>query len=57
LLRTMLAAALCEPLRDHLRQVRELHDADLRRGLGRAPLPNALAPSGPAAEAGSERGS
>ncbi len=48
--RTMLAAALREPLLDHLRQVRELHDADLRRGLGRAPLPEALARKYPNAD-------
>jgi len=47
---TMLAAALREPLRDHLRQERELHDADLQRGLRRAPLPfgaTSLLPSEP----------
>jgi len=48
---TMLAVALCEPLRDHLRQVRE-HDADLRRGLGRAPLPDALTRKYPNADRG-----
>jgi len=41
--RTMLAASLRGPLLDHLHQVREGHDADLRRELGRAPLPDALA--------------
>ncbi len=46
----MLAAALREPLLDRLRQVRELHDADLRRGLRRAPLPEALARKYPNAD-------
>jgi integron integrase len=40
---TMLPGVLQQPLRDHLRQVREQHDSDLKVGLGRAPLPDALA--------------
>jgi len=31
-----------QPLQDHLRAVREQHEADLAPGLGRAPLPDAL---------------
>jgi integron integrase len=37
-------------LRGHLDRVREQHAADLRRGLGRAPLPHALARKYPAAD-------
>jgi integron integrase len=40
---TVLPEALHEPLEDHLRCVREQHEADLRVELGRAPLPDALA--------------
>ena len=39
---TMLPDALRQPLQDHLRRVRERHETDLKRGLGRTPLPNAL---------------
>src|SRR5437867_318990 len=39
---TMLPDVLRQPLQDHLRRVREQHETDLKRGLGRAPLPNAL---------------
>jgi integron integrase len=39
---TMLPAVLTQPLQDHLRRVREQHEADLKGGLGRAPLPEAL---------------
>ncbi|MBI3695385.1 MAG: integron integrase, partial [Acidobacteria bacterium] len=39
---TMLPGVLQEPLRDHLRGVRGQHEADVERGLGRAPLPDAL---------------
>ncbi len=39
---TMLPQVLHQPLQDHLRQVREQHDGDLKAGLGRAPLPDAL---------------
>lgn len=39
---TMMAAAVKEPLRKHLERVRRLHERDLRRGLGRVQLPDAL---------------
>ncbi len=39
---TMLPACAKQLLAEHLRQVRQLHEEDLRRGLGRAPLPDAL---------------
>jgi len=39
---SMLPAVLHEPLQDHLRRVRQQHEADLKGGLGRAPLPEAL---------------
>jgi integrase len=39
---TMLPEALRQALQDHLRHVREQHEADLKGGLGRAPLPDAL---------------
>jgi len=38
---TMLPAALVEPLQEHLKRVRRRHEADLRAGLGSAPLPDA----------------
>jgi integron integrase len=40
---TMLPAAVKEPLLQHLEQVRRVHQADLKAGLGRAHLPYALA--------------
>jgi integron integrase len=40
---TMLPGALLEALQDHLRRVRQQHEADLKSGLGQAPLPDALA--------------
>ena len=40
---TMLPASCKQPLLDHLAKVRRLHEDDLRQGLGRAPLPGALA--------------
>ena len=40
---TMLPGALFQPLQDHLGRVRERHAADLKSGLGQAPLPDALA--------------
>jgi integron integrase len=40
---TMLPASCVRPLLDHLDRVRQLHDEDLRLGLGRAPLPGAIA--------------
>jgi integron integrase len=39
---TMLAAAVREPLRVHLAEVRALHDADVRSGGGAVELPGAL---------------
>ena len=47
---TVLPEALHQPLEDHLRYVREQHEADLRVGLGRAPLPGALVRKYPNAE-------
>jgi hypothetical protein len=47
---TMLPAAAREPPRAHLDQVRRRHERDLSRGLGRAPLPDALARKYPAAD-------
>ncbi len=38
----MLPNALYQPLEEHLRGVRTQHETDLKRGLGRAPLPDAL---------------
>lgn len=38
----MLPDALFQPLQDHLERVREQHPADLKIGLGQAPLPDAL---------------
>jgi integron integrase len=40
---TMLPASCKQPLLDHLVKVRRLYEADLSQGLGRAPLPGALA--------------
>jgi len=40
---TMLPAALIEPLRQHLAGVRQLHAGDLKEGVGRVVLPDALA--------------
>jgi len=39
---TMLPAAVRELLHKHLREVKRLHDEDLKNGLGRVALPNAL---------------
>ncbi len=39
---TMLPAAVKELLFKHLQEVKRLHDADLKNGLGRVALPNAL---------------
>jgi integron integrase len=39
---TMLPAVLHEPLQKHLRRVREQYEADLKGGLGGAPLPGTL---------------
>ena len=48
---TMLPNAVQQPLRDHLRAVCEQQEADLKLGLGRAPLPDALARKYPNADA------
>ncbi|HET6204510.1 MAG TPA: integron integrase [Planctomycetota bacterium] len=40
---TVLPARLHDPLESHLERVRAQHQEDLRRGLGKAPLPYALA--------------
>jgi integron integrase len=47
---TMLPAACKQPLLDHLQQVHAQHEQDLGRGLGRAPLPHALARKYPNAD-------
>jgi integron integrase len=47
---TMLPAAAREPLLAHLDGVRRLHERDLSGGLGRAPLPDALARKYPGAD-------
>jgi len=47
--RTMLPASLVDSLRLHLADVKALHDADLKRGLGETWLPEALATKYPAA--------
>jgi integron integrase len=47
---TMLPAAVRPPLLAHLDQVQRWHEHDLSRGLGRAPLPDALARKYPAAD-------
>ncbi len=41
--RTTLPASLVEPLRQQLRAARDLHEQDLREGLGEVDLPDALA--------------
>lgn len=47
---TMLPDAVHEPLKEHLRRVRLQHERDLERGLGRVPLPGALARKYPNAD-------
>jgi len=47
---TMLPASCKQALLDHLAKMRRLHENDLRRGLGRAPLPGALARKYPNAD-------
>ena len=47
---TMLPQAVHEPLLEHLRAVYEQHEDDLRAGLGRVPLPNALSRKYPNAD-------
>jgi integron integrase len=41
--RTVFPASLKIPLREHLANVKRLHEKDLQRGFGNAPMPNALA--------------
>ncbi len=48
---TMLPAAVVDPLRAHLVHVRRLHEADLKDGLGRVVLPDALERKYPSAAA------
>lgn len=47
---TMLPRSLSEPLQRHLRRVRTQHERDLAAGLGRAPMPTALARKYPKAD-------
>jgi len=47
--RTMLPASLADSLRQHLAEVKSLHDADLKRGVGETWLPDALTRKFPAA--------
>jgi len=47
---TMLPASCKQPLLEHLRRVRQLHESDLAHELGRAPLPAALARKYPNAD-------
>jgi integron integrase len=47
---TMLANAAENPLRRHLESVRRQHQRDLAQGLGKAPLPDAVARKNPGAE-------
>ena len=46
----MLPAAVKEPLLVHLDRIRRLHEADLKAGLGRVQLPNALSRKYPNAD-------
>ena len=46
----MLPETIQEPLQAHLRRVRILHQADLKKGYGRVTLPGALARKYPQAE-------
>jgi integron integrase len=47
---TMLPGSVRAVLERHLERVREIHEEDLRKGLGRAPMPSALARKYPAAD-------
>jgi integron integrase len=49
--RTMLPDAIRDSLQEHIRVVKELHEADLREGFGRVWLPNALDRKYPSAPA------
>lgn len=48
---TMLPGKIIEPLRQHLAEIKKLHDKDLESGFGRAKLPYALAIKYPSAAA------
>ena len=48
---TMLPQPLIDPLRDHLKKVRALHQQDIKEGFGRVHLPYALAKKYPNADA------
>ena len=47
---TMLPGVLHEPLQEHLESVRQQHEADLKAGMGRVPLPGAVARKYPNAD-------
>ena len=47
---TMLPVSCKQPLLDHLVKIGQLHEDDLRQGLGRAPLPDAVARKYPSAD-------
>jgi integron integrase len=47
---TMLPVSCKQPLLDHLVKTGQLHEDDLRQGLGRAPLPDAVARKYPSAD-------
>jgi integron integrase len=47
---TMLPVSCKQPLLDHLVKIGQLHEDDLRQGLGRAPLPHAVARKYPSAD-------
>lgn len=47
---SVLPASCRQPLLDHIERARHLHEDDLRRGLGHAPLPDALARKYPTAD-------
>ena len=47
---TTLPASCKQPLLEHPKKVGQLHDDDLRQGLGRAPLPDAVARKYPSAD-------
>lgn len=47
---TMLPDSLTEPLKEHLRLVKRQHEEDLAKGLGRVPMPSALARKYPNAD-------
>ena len=47
---TTLPASCKQPLLEHLKKVGQLHEDDLRQGLGRAPLPDAVARKYPSAD-------